>query len=52
VFAATKAIGRSRRARLADLLIASNAAANRLPLYTRNPDDFVGLEKIVIVIAV
>ncbi len=52
VFAATKAAGRSSRRRLADLLIASTAAANGLPLYTRNPADFVGLEKIVTVIAV
>lgn len=52
VFAATKARGRSRRTRLADLLIASTAAANGLPLYTRNPDDLAGLEQIVTVIAV
>jgi predicted nucleic acid-binding protein len=52
VFAATRAAGRSGRARLADLLIASTAAANGLPLYTRNPADFVGLEDIVAVFAV
>lgn len=52
VFAATKAAGRSSRARLADLLIASIAAANGLPLYTRNPSDFVGLDEIVTVIGV
>lgn len=52
VFAATKARGRSSRTRLADLLIASTAAANGLPLYTRNPDDVAGLEQIVTVIAV
>jgi predicted nucleic acid-binding protein len=50
IFAATKAAGRSSRARLADLLIASTSAANGLPLYTRNPSDFVGLEKIVFVV--
>jgi predicted nucleic acid-binding protein len=33
-------------------LIASTAAANGLPLYTRNPDDFAGLEEIVTVIVV
>jgi predicted nucleic acid-binding protein len=49
VFAATKAAGRSARTRLADLLIASTAAANGLPLYTRNPADFAGLEQIVTV---
>ena len=52
VFAATRAAGRSTRARLADLLIASTAAANGLPLYTRNPADFVGLDQIVRVIPV
>ncbi|MBI3928856.1 MAG: type II toxin-antitoxin system VapC family toxin [Armatimonadetes bacterium] len=52
VFAATKAAGRSSRSRLADLLIASTAAANDLPLYTRNPADFVGLDQIVTIIAV
>jgi predicted nucleic acid-binding protein len=52
ISAATRAAGRSARARLADLLIASTAVANGLPLYTRNPADFVGLEGIVAVIAV
>jgi hypothetical protein len=47
VFAAAKAAGRSARTRFADLLIASTAAANGLPLYTRNPADFAGLEPIV-----
>lgn len=51
VFAATKAAGRSSRTRQADLLIASTAAANGLPLYTRNPADFSGLDEIVTVIA-
>ena len=52
VFAAAKAAGRSTRPRLADLLIAATAAANGLPLYTRNPTDFAGLETIVSVEAV
>ena len=52
IFAATRAAGRSSRPRLADLLIASTAAANGLPLYTRNPADFAGLEEILTVIAV
>lgn len=52
VFAATKAAGRTVRPRVADLLIASTAAANGLPLYTRNAGDFIGLEEIVSVIAV
>ena len=52
VFAATRAAGRSTRPRLADLFIAATAAANGLPLYTRNPADFAGLEAIVTVIAI
>ncbi len=52
VFAAAKAAGRSGRRRLADLLIAATAAANGLPLYTRNPADFAGLDQIVKVIAI
>ncbi len=49
VFAAARTAGRSPRLRLADLLIASIAAANGLALYTRNPSDFAGLEKLVTV---
>jgi predicted nucleic acid-binding protein len=52
IFAAARAAGRSSRARTADLLIASTAAANGLPLYTRNPGDFAGLEQVVAVVAV
>lgn len=52
VFAATRAVGRTSRARLADLLIAATAAANGLPLYTRNPADFSGLDGIVTVVAI
>ena len=44
-FAAARAAGQSSRARLADLLIASTAAANGLPLYTRNPSDFAPLKR-------
>jgi len=51
IFAATRAAGRSTRARLADLLIASTAAANGLPLYTRNPSDFAVLGRLVTVTA-
>jgi hypothetical protein len=47
VFAVVAARGRSYRPRLADLLIAATAVANGLPVYTRNPDDFAGLEKVV-----
>jgi len=52
VFAGTRAAGRTSRTRLADLLIAATAASNGLPLYTRNPADFVGLEAVVKVVAV
>lgn len=52
VFAATRVAGRSARPRLADLLIASTAVANGLAVYTRNPDDFVGLEEVVKVVVV
>jgi hypothetical protein len=44
VYAAVRARGRTPRRRLADLLIASVAIANELPLYTTNPSDFAGLE--------
>lgn len=52
VYAATRAAGRTARSRLGDLLIAATAAANGLPLYTRNPADFEALEGVVPVIAV
>lgn len=51
VFAAVRTSGRTPRARLADLLIASTAAANGLPLYTRNPFDFEALEQLLRVVA-
>ncbi|WP_419997085.1 type II toxin-antitoxin system VapC family toxin [Streptomyces boninensis] len=44
--------GREPRARHLDLMIAATAAANDLPLYTRNVDDFKGLEQGVEVIGV
>ncbi|MGH9102815.1 MAG: type II toxin-antitoxin system VapC family toxin [Acidimicrobiales bacterium] len=42
--------GRSHRRRLSDLLIAATAHANGLSLYTRNPDDFAGLEGLLLVV--
>lgn len=44
--------GRSHRRRVADLLIAATAHANGLPLYTRNPDDFAGLEALIEIIGI
>ena len=53
VAAAVMVRGRKPRGRRAlDLLIAASAAANGLALYTRDPEDFAGLEGIVEVIAV
>ena len=52
VFAATKAGGRSSRTRVADLLIAATAVSNALPLYTRNPADFLGLDHLLTVVKV
>src|SRR5206468_2586119 len=52
MFAAARASGQSSRARLADLLIASTAAANGLPLYTRNPSDLDALKRILKVVSI
>ena len=52
MFAAARASGQSSRTRLADLLIASTAAANGLPLYTRNPSDFDALKPILKVVSI
>lgn len=52
IFAAARAAGQPSRARLADLLIASTAAASDLPLYTRNPSDFIALKRIVKIVKV
>lgn len=47
------AIGRKARGKRAlDLLIAATAAAEGLPLYTRNPSDFTGLEDVIEIVAV
>lgn len=52
IHAAVLAAGRQPRGRVTDLYIAAVALANALPLYTRNPDDFRGLEGLVTVVAV
>ena len=52
VVAAVAREGRRPRSRFADLLIAATAHANGLDLYTRNGDDFAGLEELVNVLAI
>ena len=51
IYAAARAAGRKPRgARAVDLLIAAVAAANDLPLYTRNPADFAALGGVLTVV--
>lgn len=52
VVAAVVEEGRKPRRRVADLLIAATAHANGLDLYTRNGDDFRGLEGLIRVVAI
>lgn len=52
VVAAMVREGRRPRSRFADLLIAATAHANNLDLYTRNSDDFTGLDGLVRVISI
>ncbi len=52
VVVAALAIGRSHRRRITDLLIAATARADGLPLYTRNPDDFDDLGRLIEIIGV
>lgn len=52
VSAAVVAAGRKPRRRIADLMIASIAIANQLPLYTTNPSDFAGLDDLATVVPV
>ena len=53
VYAAVGAAGRKGRGRRAvDLFVAATAVAAGLPLYTRNPDDFVGLSEMLELVVV
>ena len=52
IAAAAANLGRSPRARVADQMIAATAAAHGWPLYTTNPGDFAGLERILTVVPV
>lgn len=53
IYATVLAAGRKARGRRAlDLLIAATALAAELPLYTRNPDDFDGLNDLVEIVAI
>ena len=44
---AVKSIGRQPRSRTMDLLIASTALVHKLPLYTRDANDFDGLQNLI-----
>jgi predicted nucleic acid-binding protein len=50
--ALTLAAKRDPRPRRVDLMIAAIASSRGLPFYTRNTDDFVGLEDLVTVVPV
>jgi predicted nucleic acid-binding protein len=53
IYAAIVATGRKARGpRAVDLLIAAAAVAANLPLYTRNVDDFRGLEHLLTIVGV
>lgn len=50
--ALTLAAKRDPRPRRIDLMIAAIASSRGLPLYTRNTDDFIGLEDLVTIVPV
>ncbi|MGY1398522.1 PIN domain-containing protein [Streptomyces sp. SS10] len=52
ICAAVISAGRKPRRRIADLMIASIAVAEDLPLFTTNPDDFKGLDDLLTVVPV
>ena len=50
--AVTSLGGKARGPRAVDLLIAATACAVQLPLYTRNPHDFKGIDDLVEVVSI
>jgi predicted nucleic acid-binding protein len=53
IYAAVTARGRKARGRRAiDLLIAATALAQGIPLFTRNPDEFEGLDSLIDIVPV
>ena len=53
IYAAVVATGRKARGpRVVDLMIAATALAANLPLYTRNVDDFRGIEHLLTIVGV
>ncbi len=49
VAAALRRSGRKTQARAYDAMIAATALARQLPVYTCNPDDFTGIDGLVVV---
>ncbi|HSS48582.1 MAG TPA: type II toxin-antitoxin system VapC family toxin [Thermoanaerobaculia bacterium] len=49
---AVKTAGRQPKARVMDLWIAATALTHKIPLYTRNPDDFHGLQELIEIIVI
>ena len=52
IVASIEAYGRSQRRRVADLMIAATAMSRGFDLYTRNGDDFLGLEELLTIVVV
>jgi predicted nucleic acid-binding protein len=48
VAASLRRSGRKAQARAYDALIAATALANAVPVYTRNPEDFKGIEGLTV----
>ncbi|MEV6961251.1 hypothetical protein AB0M97_19035 [Streptomyces sp. NPDC051207] len=52
ICAAVVSTGRKPRRRVTDLMIAAVAAAEGLPLFTTDPDDFKGLDDLITIVPV